>query len=372
MLIDDRLEVLPEKERGELLGKINFPESPSIYGPAGQVFLALQSTPLWLYRQVFPDRVIPLSWRIQCLRLFFLAVDLLTCFLLLKSLRLLGQSINWWYIYILCPVLLKEVGNSLHIDLLSTLFGLLAFYALCTKRYLNSAILLALGTGVKMYALVLFPFYVIWSRSKRLCFAYVLTMLGLYLPFIWSGGDEIWLGTRYFSDLWSMNDFFPGLLRELLYSTMVNEWAAVDAYPIGVYERSSVQLLSRQISLSCFVCFFLFQIYRSLKNKFSMMEQCKVVSWMIMAVFWFSPVQNPWYYLWGLPFFVLSGRNIILLMVGMSQLYLFNFYMEPTSHMFEPFQWWVILPHVFAGAVWVILTWRSSIVGSKQKALTPS
>lgn len=371
MLIDDRLEILPEVERQELLGKINFPESPSIYGPAGQIFLAMQSIPLALYRQVYPDQEIALSWRVQNLRVFFLLLDLLSCYLLLKGLRMSGQSNTWLAIYILCPVLLKEVGNSLHIDLLSTVFGMLAFNLLCAKRYMSSAIFLALGTGVKMYALVLLPFYLIWSRSLKFFLVYLFGLCLLYLPFVWSGGEEIWLGTRYFSDLWSMNDFFPALLRELLYSIMENEWHPVEAYPIGVYERSSIQLLSRQISLGCFVVFAIFLFIRSLRKDVSMKQRCTTLSWMIMAVFWFSPVQNPWYYLWGLPFFILSGRKIILLMVGLSQLYLFNFYLEPTSHMFEPFQWWVMLPHVVAGLVWLYRRWKGDGSETEKGVLCP-
>lgn len=370
MLIDERLEVLPESQRLELLNKINFSESPSIYGPSGQIFLAVQSVPLWLYQKVYPEKNIPLSWRINVLRCFFLLIDFLSCCLLLKCLKLFDKPLSWLYLYLLCPVLLKEVGNSLHIDLLSSLFVFFSFILLSQRKFFSSAIFLALGTGVKMYALVLFPFYILWSRSFKLFLGYLLTLFLLYFPFVLSGGHEIWVGTQYFSNLWSMNDFFPALLREILYSTIENKWSPVEAYPIGVYERSQVQMLSRQISLACFVVFFLFHFFKSIKKNLSVLEQSTVVSWMVFAVFWFSPVQNPWYYLWGLPFFILSERKVILLMVGLSQLYLFNFHLEPTSHMFEPMQWWVIVPHVLAAGTWVYFRWKKERTHLSQGALS--
>jgi hypothetical protein len=43
-----RQSLLPESPRDDLLSKITFPKSPSIYGPFGQVFLALSALPMKL------------------------------------------------------------------------------------------------------------------------------------------------------------------------------------------------------------------------------------------------------------------------------------------------------------------------------------
>ena len=359
--IDQRSEILPESELQELITAINFPESPSIYGPFAQVFLGLQSLPLKFYRSIFPDDVIPIVWRIHVLRSSFLLIDLLCCVVLYVLLNKLSKPKSWLLIYLLSPVLLKEVGNSLHIDLLSTLCLTLSYLCLIKKNNFLSGICLALATGVKMYAVVLLPFYVLWTKSKKLFVAYVLCMAVLYFPFVISGGQEIWVGTKYFSQLWSMNDFFPAVIREVLYRNLEENIFTVEAYPIGVYEVNQVQWLARVVSLSCFACLCLYFLLKTFKARMTEESMGGTVCYLIFAVFWFSPVQNPWYYLWGLPLYILFNRKLILFFVGCSQLYLFNFYMNPTSHLLEPFQWWVIGPNVAAIVLWTIFKLRKDV-----------
>jgi len=50
----------------------------------------------------------------------------------------------------------------------------------------------------------------------------------------------------------------------------------------------------------------------------------------------------------------MSARHTILILMGLSQLYLLNFYFKPTSHLFAPFQWWVIVPQLCAMLYWFL------------------
>jgi hypothetical protein len=170
----------------------------------------------------------------------------------------------------------------------------------------------------------------------------------MYLPWCWSGGSEIWVGTRYFSALWSMNDFFTALLREFFYHGFALESTSSSIYPIGEVWVSKVQSFSRQVGLAIFSSIFLFFWVRSYsqQKKYHSFVLAPYLAWALFGIVWFSPVQNPWYWMWGLPFFLLTHHTMAIWLVALSPAYLFNFCFDASSHLFHPFQWWVIVPHV--------------------------
>jgi hypothetical protein len=223
------------------------------------------------------------------------------------------------------------------------------------KKKCSGPILLALATGVKAYSFVLLPIFLIRSpRPFRDTFLYATTLGVLYLPFLYSGGEEIFSGTRYFSHQWSMNDGLTALFREVLYHTLGEEFYKTTLAPIGAIEVSSVQSLSRKIGLGLFL---FFAVGLTLKRRHSLRSHgtfLTTLSDLLFLLIICSPVQNPWYLIWGLPFFIASQRKAAMVMVALSPLYLSNFIWEPSSHLLhDPFQWWVIIPQILCLAVFI-------------------
>lgn len=146
-----------------ILRKIHFGELPTIYPPVGQAVFALcaWSTPT--------DA--SLFLRLALMRAWFVAFDLGTLGLVITLLRMTGRPIGLSVIYGWCPLVLKEIANSGHLDslayFLTTASMFLAAGALFESRpgvlaqsrwrVAGSSALLALACGAKLYPIVLLP-----------------------------------------------------------------------------------------------------------------------------------------------------------------------------------------------------------------------
>jgi hypothetical protein len=232
---------------------------PTVYPPAAQAIFATATlvtpaaAPLWLHLLIF--------------KLFILAFDVGTLFVLISLLRRLGVAPIWCLAYGWCPLLLKEVANSAHLDSIAVFFTTLSIRLLveiyCRDRAGDrsgrvslacaATAALAHGTLAKSYPLVLLPVAgaFLLSRLKdrsalpALVFGAVL-VLG-YVPFLalaageapgqaldWptsaadnalqAGADfgqahQPWTGLGAFLGMWEMNDFLFMLVHENLRPT---------------------------------------------------------------------------------------------------------------------------------------------------------
>jgi alpha-1,6-mannosyltransferase len=350
-----RRELLSDEDRDELLLKINYPESPSIYGPVAQLALSVQSFPMKVLGFVSSGTGPDLNIRILWLRTFLILIEAVVIWMFFLWTK--HQSSGRWMTLCLasCPLLMKEVSNSLHLDILPVAL-VLASVLVQDKYQKLSSILLALAAGVKFYAIALLPIFLIRSRQPlKSSLLFILTLLTIYLPFLVSGGLEIFSGTRYFSHQWSMNDGVTAIIREVLYHTISDSSQSFNLPPIGEIEVSFIQSFSRRSGLLLFTLSFIWllnRFYRPLKQGASLAFP---YSFSLILIVLCSPVQNPWYLLWGLPFFIRSSHMAPMLLVSLSPLYLFNFVWSPTSHLFhEPFQWWVILPQTLV--IWFFIS----------------
>lgn len=336
-----------DDELNYLLTNINYPESPSIYGPVAQLFLAFQSLlfdalkSLGLISDLIKNRII-------FLQLIFLIVECLAIYVFNQCLIHLRLSNHLLYAFCFCPLLLKEVANSIHIDVLSMCLSLQAFLSCLRNQRFMSAFFLSAALCVKSYALVLVPIFFLKLKFSKLFMILIVCIISMfYMPFLLTGTEEIWAGTRYFSLCWSMNDFFTAQIRELLYHSFNLQTLEKIIFPIGNFWVSEVQLFSRLIGLGCFAILYLWYLLPYIKSELDESTFLRLVSLSLFGVVYFSPVQNPWYLLWGLPFYILACHIPILFLVSLSQFYLFNFVYEATTHFYHPFQWWVLVPHSF-------------------------
>jgi hypothetical protein len=150
-------------EMTTILKRVHFGELPTIYPPVSQAVFAVCT---WLTP---PRAFLPL--RMILMKAWFVAFDLATLVLVLRLLALARLPPGLSLIYAWCPLLIKEIANSGHLDalafFLTTAAGYFALQVLFFPDRLRSprrtavfaASLLALAAGSKLYPVVLVPLF---------------------------------------------------------------------------------------------------------------------------------------------------------------------------------------------------------------------
>ena len=148
-------------ELKEVLGRIHFGELPTIYPPVSQVIFAACS---WLT----PEHS-SVARRLMLMKSWFTVFDLLTLAMVIRLLRLTSRHRGGAFAYGWCPLVVKEIANSGHLDALAVYLTILAvtwtLLALnakdhtrrCLRLSLGAGLVLALGVGAKLYPVVLAP-----------------------------------------------------------------------------------------------------------------------------------------------------------------------------------------------------------------------
>ena len=248
-------QVPPEFQR--VLDGVNHPELPTIYAPTTQVvFLAA----FWLK---------PAS--IAALQAILICVDLLVLALLVRLAP--GRAVM---LYAWCPLVVKEVAFTAHPDGVGICLLLAGIVLARRHRWCMSAICLGLSAGAKVLALVVIPLVLAGGKARHwlLC---GLTLAAIYAPFAVTGGAGL-ASLQTFAREWEFNSALYGLVahalnpfdaRVLLSFTYLGLWSAYG--------------------------------FRFMKDRPQAVPRGDWLYGLLLAV---SPVVNPWYLLWLLPFAV--------------------------------------------------------------------
>ena len=158
------------REIREIFLRIHHREVPTIYPPVAQAFFAVcaavtpASAPIWLHLSV--------------LRVLLILVDIAILFSMRGLLRQVGMSYAWCLAYGWCPLAIKEVANSAHIDNLAVLFTLVMLQLLLRAGRASSAgqqsqltwsmaaACLGLAVLSKSYPIILLPLMASFAFAK--------------------------------------------------------------------------------------------------------------------------------------------------------------------------------------------------------------
>ncbi len=265
---------------------INFPAIGTIYPPLAQLYFAA------IYK-FFGENLFGL-------RLGALAIESLLAFLIYKVIQKEKLSLKPLAIFLFFPTLMKENINSVHFDLLATLFVFLFFLKLkdCATS-LKSTFLtwISLGCAVltKIFPLLFLPLAFFYSPRRWWGFFIFCSFVFLsYIPFM-DAGLNIFGGTAAFAKNWLFFESIPFYIRKI-YDYLFS-FSAVQRLGLGrLITRDQITRLT-----ASFLILTLTVVISPLKkirfeNKFVVL---------LLVLYSLSPVVNTWYWLWILPFLII-------------------------------------------------------------------
>ncbi|MEL6820867.1 MAG: glycosyltransferase 87 family protein [Calditrichota bacterium] len=284
------------------LEKVNHAYLRTIYPPVTQFFFAAA---YWL-----------VPWNILGWKLVLLGVEILVLWILYLLIRHLALSPLWFAAYWLNPLLVKEIFNSGHMDLLLVPFLLGALLLAFTNRPQLAAVSLAIAGGVKIWPLALFPiiFRPYWKRKWTLLVAtgIVSIMTVLFFWPMYATGLDTESGLNAYSQRWQLNDS----LFLIIFSTAEFFFNLLDL------REGFAHLYAQQTArgIVAVLCLALIAWYSFTKpgGKQEIVRRCLMVS---AAIFLLSPTQFPWYVVWLIPLLTLYQRRSLFMLTALLPLY---------------------------------------------------
>lgn len=261
----------------DILGGINYPDIPTIYGPVLQ----------WLFAAAH----VLAPGQLGGVQALVLVADLAVLALLARQ----GLSARVLLLYALHPLVLKEAMASAHPDGLVALWLLLAALAWQGRQAVWVGVALGLAVGTKVSALVVLPLLLLcvpagmnWATwVPRLLGGLAVSVAALYGPFIAAGGSDA-SALRIFGTQWLFNPLGYRLLDVALPAGAVRPVAALLVVGgLGVLVR---------------------RWQRRARAASQLPPLSSAFAWLLLC----SPVVNPWYWLWALPLAVCAGQRWVI------------------------------------------------------------
>jgi len=283
-------------EGGAVLARVNHPSLSTIYPPVAQGAFAIA-------HYIAP-------WKPIGLRVVWLCLDLMVCSLLILGLGRVPDRAWRLAIYWLNPLLLKEIYNSLHMELVLLVFATAALVWAGRRRIVLACASLGLAIGAKFWPILWVPLLLRFRGLRRRDALLGILVAGalavvLVLPLLRAlTGDASGLGA--YARRWEMNDS-AFLLLQALFETVTPAHAALAT-------RATVALLLLGLLIGL--------LRRPIKNGSDLAGRALLV---VAALFLLSPTQFPWYFLWCLPALALRPNFALLLLTVSLPLYYLRF-----------------------------------------------
>lgn len=241
-----------------ILSQINYPDLPTIYGPTTELAFLVG---YWLT----PGNV-------AGLQLIFTASDLALIWFLRNE-----CSSRFLLLYAFCPLVIKEIAFTAHPEAIGMLCLIGA--VLCRQRnaQIPLGVLLGLAVGSRIFAWILVPF-LLFRTGWRAWTPFAAAVVLLYIPFLMQGASEF-DSLFVFAQHWEFNSILHGVASSLVGSDIARFFlgaafvCGVTLYLLKYYKSTRLEIPRGDLLLGC-----------------------------LLLV---SPVVNPWYVVWLLPFAVI-------------------------------------------------------------------
>jgi hypothetical protein len=321
-------------ESGAIIENINHSYLRTIYPPVTQAAFALA----YLIQ----------PWSLLSWKIVLLLFDAATLLLLFYILRYLNISSLWVGIYWLNPLLVKEIFNSGHMDLLIFPFLLSALILSIRRKPFLAATALVLAMGTKLWPVALLPLIIrpLFQDYKRmaagLCWFILLCIL-MFLPVFASGLDPN-SGFNAYSQRWQLNDSLFKLFIGM-------GWGITRI--IGIHPGFS-QLIARLLTALTLVGWVAYITLQKTNEPQRVFDQALLI---VAAMFLLLPNQFPWYVVWLIPFLAISPRRPLLLLNLLLPLYYLRYYFL-TINKVEFFDYGIVWLEFVPVWILILREWR--------------
>jgi hypothetical protein len=293
------------KDSDEIIKNINYPHIRTIYPILSQfVFATAYHISPWKYH----------AWKVM---LFIF--DILLLIVLLIILKQLRLPLIFVSIYWLNPVVIHEIFNAGHMDLLALPFVILALYLQLKNKMSFAVISLAFATGFKLWAVVLLPLLLrnIWSDKKlmlRYSILYTGLVLIMFIPVLISNLDES-SGFIKYAEKWVNNAAFYTIYK----------WIIQQSVSLMQINLNCLSCLSRWGILIIYLIAGVFILRKVAKDNLQFFTKALL---MVAVLYLISPTQFPWYYTWIVPLLAIRPKISLLLYPLLLPLYQLNYLSE--------------------------------------------
>ncbi len=296
-----------------ILREVTFPDVKTIYGPVSQIAFAAAG-------KVRPGSLAAWKW-------ILLLFDLGTMWILWRLLRILDRAPRHLMIYAWSPVAIEGFAYGGHHDAIAVFFVTAALLAWVRGRRGGAGALLGTAVSAKLFPLILVPLFA--RRGGFRCVATLsAALLVFYAPFL-SAGADLFSGTRAFAATW---DFNPGL------------WSLMEM----AFGERAARGLAALVPVGLGLLFF-FRPGKSLDDLW--LRAITVLGTLLLL----SPVANPWYLSWFLPFLCLRGCWPLWFWTG-------TVFLHDVFFLHGRYPAWVrpveYVPVVVGFLAWLVLAWR--------------
>jgi hypothetical protein len=355
-------ELLQSRSAKQVFLAVDHGQVPTVYPPASQATFALAA--------MLTPAAATIKTHVVVMKALFELFDFGSIIVLIKLLRAVGKSPHWCIVYAWCPLVIKEVANSGHLDVQAVFFTLLAALFLVKGLRYAGAVAWAAAILSKVYPVILLPLVVrqLWNhgQSARRIGAAVgplLVACGLIAAAyfaVWpaythsEGGTTPVRGLRTFLTEWEMND----LLFHFLYQGIDRAWPKEaqlafterfgHRWPLRLADEAQEPTpVSPAFVLACALVgvallgLGVLLAWRSSRpsphpaGKDTVPDEfLSGVFYLLAILFLIGPTANPWYLLWAIPFLPWARLWVWLLLPGFVLQYYLYFWF--TYHYPDP------------------------------------
>jgi hypothetical protein len=334
------------QEADHILQRINHPYVRTIYPVVTQLF--------------FTFAYLLKPWSLIAWKFVLFGIDLCTLFLLAKILLNLKIHLPLIIIYWWNPLLLKEIYNSAHMDILIFPFLFLSLLAVTRQKFMISLIALIFAANVKIWPVLLFPIIFKPLRKRPLLLtAFSLFFLVILLLLILPAKPWQQISTSAFfnySTRWELND---SLFR-------IFTWISQGILQLVNGHHGYGQIVARILIALITILGMIFVTRKRNDNHLSL-YQCSLI--LILLIFMISPTQFPWYAIWLLPFLTIQPRISLLLLTPLLSIYYLRYYFQvyETTSIYDNYLVWIqyIPVWILIYLEWSIGKWEISTGGEK-------
>lgn len=279
-----------------VIERVNHPELTTIYPPTAQATFAIGH--------------VLLPWRIEGLRIVWLLLDAATLLLLLGLLRRLALPLSFVLIYWWNPLLVKEIYNTAHMDIVLLPLMVGALWLAANSRLAASGAILAAAVGAKIWPVILMP-AMLWRKHQP--WKHVLTAGGasavlsvlIVSPMLLTHFDEQ-AGVRAYAGTWQMN----AALYQVIDAAA--DWIAPD----HAGQASRVLVAAILLAWIAWLC---------RRPATDGRAVCERAMWITAGLFLLSPTAYPWYWLWLLPMLVVRPSPGLMILTALLPMYYLRF-----------------------------------------------